>query len=283
MTLTQRQSLFYSGEMKLNKQKLGGAPMYTINELAKLAKISTRTLRYYDQIGLLKAKRQKNTDYRYYDERAVDELQQILFFKSFGFTLTKIKDAMNLPQEKRLNLLEEQYHLLLTQQTQLTKMIQALSQTLVYYKGGNYMNDSEKFAAFKAEKIATNETQYGQEIREKYGNEIVNAANDKWSHLTVEQYEQLQKAESDLFANLKILSQSETINLDSTIAQNVFNAHKTWLQIAAPFYNQNYHRSLADMYVEDQRFAAYYNDRVASDIIGFMRDIIYHYTNDFLF
>ena len=126
--------------------------MYTINELAKLAHISSRTLRYYDQIGLLKAQRKPDSDYRFYDDDAVNALQQILFFKSFGFSLAKIKEAMNLSQQKRLALLEEQYQLLLEQQAQLNKMIHTLSQTLVYYKGGNPMENREKFSAFKTEK-----------------------------------------------------------------------------------------------------------------------------------
>lgn len=254
--------------------------MYTINELAKLANVSSRTLRYYDQIGLLKAKRKPDSDYRFYDNDAVDALQQILFFKSFGFSLTKIKTAMNLSQSKRLALLEEQYQLLLQQQAQLTKTIQTLSQTLVYYQGGTKMNDSEKFAAFKANKIAENEAQFGKEIREKYGEKAVRAANDKWSHLTPSQYEQLQEAEIALFANLKILAQSDQIDLDSTIAHQVFDAHKAWLQVAAPFYNQKYHRGLADMYVADERFAAYYNDRVEADVVDILHDIIYHYTKE---
>lgn len=254
--------------------------MYTINELAKLAKISNRTLRYYDQIGLLKALRQPNSDYRYYDRAAVDKLQQILFFKSFGFTLAKIKAVMNLPQSERFALLEEQYQALLTQQAQLNEMVQTLSQTLVYYKGGEHMKDSEKFAAFKAKQIEENEQRYGKEIREKYGEQAVNSANDNWSHLTKEQYEKMQAAQTALFANLKILSQAEKIDLDSSISKNVFNAHKTWLQIAAPFYNSAYHRGLADLYVADERFAAYYNDHVEADVVDIMHDIIYHYTKE---
>lgn len=252
--------------------------MYTINELAKLAHISSRTLRYYDQIGLLKAQRKPDSDYRFYDDDAVNALQQILFFKSFGFSLAKIKEAMNLSQQKRLALLEEQYQLLLEQQAQLNKMIHTLSQTLVYYKGGNQMENREKFSAFKTEKIAENEVRYGKEIREKYGDEMVATANEKWAHLTFVQYEELQTAEQELFANLKILAQTERIDLAGEIAQKVFRAHKAWLQIAAPFYNAEYHRNLADMYVSDERFAAYYNDRVEADVVDILHDVIYYYT-----
>lgn len=79
---------------------------YSISELAKLAGISPRTLRYYDQIGLLKPKRQQNSNYRYYDSNDVDLLQQILFYKEMGVPLNEIKKLMqNMTKEARLTVL----------------------------------------------------------------------------------------------------------------------------------------------------------------------------------
>ena len=57
---------------------------YSINKLAKLADISTRTLRYYDEIGLLKLTRINSNDYRLYEQNEVDKLQQILFYRELG-------------------------------------------------------------------------------------------------------------------------------------------------------------------------------------------------------
>lgn len=54
---------------------------YTVSQLAKLSGVSGRTLRYYDQIGLLKPARINDSGYRIYGEREVDILQQILFFR----------------------------------------------------------------------------------------------------------------------------------------------------------------------------------------------------------
>lgn len=76
---------------------------YKTSELASLAGISSRTLRYYDEIGLLKPKRDAESNYRYYDESDVDTLQQILFFKEMGFELEKIKKLIKtLNKEKEL-------------------------------------------------------------------------------------------------------------------------------------------------------------------------------------
>ena len=57
---------------------------YTILKLAKLSGVSTRALRYYDEIGLLKPGRMEASGYRVYGEKEVDLLQQILFYRALG-------------------------------------------------------------------------------------------------------------------------------------------------------------------------------------------------------
>ena len=63
---------------------------YTINQLAKLAGVSTRTLRYYDQCGLLPPKAVRSNRYRIYGETEVNRLQQILFYRELGVELSEI-------------------------------------------------------------------------------------------------------------------------------------------------------------------------------------------------
>ena len=53
---------------------------YSIQELSRLSGVTTRTLRWYDQIGLLKPSRVAESDYRYYGEAEVDRLQDILYY-----------------------------------------------------------------------------------------------------------------------------------------------------------------------------------------------------------
>ena len=67
---------------------------YSINKLAKLSGVSTRTLRYYDEIGLLSPKRISSNGYRVYGQKEVDLLQQILFYRELGVPLDKIKNII---------------------------------------------------------------------------------------------------------------------------------------------------------------------------------------------
>ena len=57
---------------------------YSIRELSKLSGVSTRTLRFYDEIGLLKPCRVAESGYRYYGAAEVDRLQDILYYRALG-------------------------------------------------------------------------------------------------------------------------------------------------------------------------------------------------------
>lgn len=252
---------------------------YTVNQLAALSGVTKRTLRYYDQQGLLPPKRISSAGYRIYGPAQVDRLQQILFLKQFGLKLEEIKEIVTKPDFDITPLLERQRLVLTQQMTQIKGQLQHLEQTLAYYKGVENMSDTEKFEAFKAAKIAQNQEQYETEIRQRYGDEAVDRSNEKWQHLTKEQYETMQAAETRLFANLEaLLKQGTPLDLDSAQAKEAFLAHREWLTTTAPFYNEAYHRTLGEMYVADERFTAYYNDRTSQPSANLLKEIIFHYT-----
>jgi DNA-binding transcriptional MerR regulator len=67
---------------------------YTVNKLSKMSGVSARTLRYYDEIGLLKPLRVASSGYRLYGQKELDTLQQILFYRELGFPLDEIKSIL---------------------------------------------------------------------------------------------------------------------------------------------------------------------------------------------
>ena len=75
---------------------------YSIQELAKLAGVTTRTLRWYDQIGLLKPGRVAESGYRYYGDAQVDRLQDILYYRALGVELAQIRECLDDPAFDRL-------------------------------------------------------------------------------------------------------------------------------------------------------------------------------------
>src|SRR3989338_3525433 len=64
---------------------------YTVKKLSELSGVTIRTLHFYEEIGLLKPAYYGSNGYRYYEEKELLRLQQIMFFKELGFSLKQIQ------------------------------------------------------------------------------------------------------------------------------------------------------------------------------------------------
>lgn len=252
---------------------------YTISALAKLSGVSSRTLRYYDQIKLLQPQRTNSAGYRIYGRQEVDRLQQILYFKSFGLSLETIRGILDEPQASIQTVLLQHYQQLLQERAALDSLLTTLAQTIDYYEGEKTMTDQEKFRYFKEQKIRENEANYGAELREAYGEEIIEQSNQKWQQMTQVDYQALTDNENRLLQLIKeLLNEKEGKRIPSDKAEKAFAAHQAWLKQAAPFYSAEYHRSLGDMYVQDERFTAYYDQKAGVGSAQLLKQIIDHYT-----
>ena len=100
--------------------------MQTISQVAKLAGISTRTLQYYDEIGLLKPSNLTPSGYRLYNDEALQKLQQILFFKELDFKLKDIRDILEKPDFDRTAVFKKQKELLLLKRNRTDRLIKLL-------------------------------------------------------------------------------------------------------------------------------------------------------------
>ncbi|MDP4108592.1 MAG: MerR family transcriptional regulator, partial [Bacillota bacterium] len=146
---------------------------YTVNKLSNLAGVSARTLRYYDQIGLLSPCRLSPSGYRIYGPGEVDRLQQILFYRELGVPLDEIKKIISDPGFDSLAALQSYREKLEKQQMKLTLLIKNVDKTINARKGLIIMKDKEKFEGIKQNLIQENEKKYGAEIRQKYGEKAV--------------------------------------------------------------------------------------------------------------
>ncbi len=247
---------------------------YTIKQFADLSGVSTRTLRHYDDIGLLTPSKYTEAGYRLYGEAEVDRLQQILFYKELDVPLQEIGKLVEGSQQD-VNLLET--HLLALQQKQrrLKIVIGTLTKTIEEKKGGRKMSHSEKFEGLKKTWIAENEQTYGKEVREAYGDEVVDASNDKMMGLTDTQFQQMQKTEAQLIKEL-VLAMDEN-DVEGDRAKEAVELHKQWLSYSWPSYSEQAHQGLAEMYVADPRFTAYY-DKHRDGATQFLRDAIHFHT-----
>lgn len=101
--------------------------MRTTSQVAQLTGISTRTLQYYDEIGLLKPTELTQSGYRLYNDEALQKLQQILFFKELGFKLKDIQEIFQKPDFDRIAAFKKQKELLLLRRNRTDRLIQLLS------------------------------------------------------------------------------------------------------------------------------------------------------------
>lgn len=248
---------------------------YTIKKLAEMAGVSTRTLRYYDEIGLLKPCRVNSSGYRIYGEKEIDILQQILLYRSMDIKLEDIQNIIANPNFNICQSLIEHRESLISRRNQLDQLILTVEKTIEYKKGEISMSNKEKFEGFKKEKLKENEEKYGKEIRDKYGKETVEASNKKFMNLSEEDFNEMQRLESEVFENL--LKVSDSGDLDSEEAKKVYKNHKKWLCFSWPSYSKEAHAGLAEMYVADERFAKYYNDKADKEVVEILRDIIVKY------
>lgn len=244
---------------------------YTINRLAKLAGVSTRTLRYYDQCGLLPPKTVRSNGYRIYGEAEVNRLQQILFYRELGVELSEIRRILAEKDFDGLSALQNHLAALREKRARLDRLIGNVQKSISEMKGETEMTDEEKFEGFKEKLVLDNEQKYGGEIREKYGDEAVDRSNAKLKNMTKEQYGELEALTQEL--NRTLRAAFEQGDPGGELAQKVCALHKKWLCFYWDHYSKEAHRGVAQMYVDDPRFTAYY-DAIVPGCAVFLRDAV---------
>ena len=134
---------------------------FSIGQAARMLDVSVRTLRHYDEIGLVKPAEVGENGYRYYDREAMALLQQVLFYRELGLPLKEIGPLLQAPETERRRALESHRHLLELKKQQLEGLLQLVDDTL----GGNHMTKPKITQA----DIDTAKEQYAAEAKERWG------------------------------------------------------------------------------------------------------------------
>lgn len=234
---------------------------YSIRELADLAGISTRTLRYYDEINLLKPNRVNENCVRFYEKKELDLLQQILFYREQDLSLDIIRQIIHQSDFDVEKALEEHLSVLLEKKQRILALIRTVELTLSDLKGEYQMSDQMKFEAFKKNIIAEQEKTYGKEAREKYGDIQVEESQQKVLNMSEGDYERFQNLEKEVLRQLEEAVRNKE-NPESEVGQRIVILHKEWLGFTWKEYTAQAHKGLAQMYLADKRFLDYYNRNV---------------------
>ncbi len=160
--------------------------MRTVKEISNITGISVRTLHYYDEIGLLKPTDKSDAGYRLYDDKALEQLQQILFFREFDIPLKEIKAVMENPALDRNHILKMQREMLLTKIKRMEHLVASIDDIL---KGDNKMD----FAIFNK----TEMDEMFQAMTEHMPEEIKQKAIDEFGGLNQWHEHYIQAISSD--------------------------------------------------------------------------------------
>ncbi len=219
----------------------------SIKEAARLCGVSLRTLRYYDQIGLVKPQRSIQNGYRYYDEGSMALLQQVIFYRELGLSLKEIFPLLHASPQIRSTALQAHRELLLLEKKRLEGLLALVEQTL----GGKIMNKQE----VTARDLRAIKRQYAEEARQRWG-ETPAWEDFQSRENTPQQEETIQTGAEGIFAAFGALAgrkanpaepetQALVVRWQEYICQNYFQCSKEALA------------GLGELYLEDLRFQRY--------------------------
>ena len=243
-----------------------------IKEFAELTGVSIRTLHYYDEIGLLKPCRTDESGCRYYGADEVKRLEIILYYRSLGVELKRIRACLDEPSFNRLDALRQHLERLKTEQERVERLIESVQQAIRAEERNENMSGKKRFEVFRKQNIERNESAYGREAREKYGSEEVDASKAKLMGLSEAQYGEWMRIDEEIRERLETAvkgAQKPT----GDAARQIVELHKKWLTISMRCYDAARHRGIAQLYVMDERFTAYY-DRNVKGCAQFLSDAV---------
>ena len=213
-----------------------------IKEFSEFSRVSVRTLHYYDEIGLLKpACVDDRTGYRYYDEKSILRMQEILFYRELDFSLKSISQILSSSDYKKEKALCEQKKLLILKKERLERLIAAIDTAK---KGENIMNsfDNSEFENYK------------QEVKEKWGKtEAYREYSEKTKDYSKDKQNILADEMNDIFCEFALCMKNGN-NADSDAAQTL--VQRLQAHITENYYNctNEILAGLGQMYAYDDRF-----------------------------
>jgi DNA-binding transcriptional MerR regulator len=238
---------------------------YTIKEIADLAGVTTRTLRYYDQIGLLSPSEVGGNGYRKYDHASLLRLQQIMFFRELDVPLKEIQTIMKRPDFALKTTLEAHRLALHGRRKRMELLIETLDQTIATLEGEWIMNDKEFFNGF-------DEAQYEEEARQRWGDSPkYKESTRKWAAYTSGQKEAI-KQEMGAITRRMVGNAASTPG-DQDV-QRAVGDYYAFLNDKFYACDVEFLRNLADMWVEDARFAVNY-ERIREGGAVFVREAVH--------
>ena len=238
---------------------------YTINQLARLSGISTRTLRFYDEIDLLKPAFYGENQYRYYKEEQLLTLQQILFFRELEFPLNDIRRILSSNDFDKLKSLQQHKSILQSNVERTKTLIKTIDKTISHLRGNLKMKIEEMFEGFDPVKQQEHE-QYMLDTGVISQKQI----DDSWARVTnwkKPDWEKFKNSGDELNQALA-KAVEHGLAVDSDAVQQLIQQHYDWVNnFWTP--NKETYTGLGQMYLDHPDYRTFYN-RYHPDLVEFL-------------
>jgi DNA-binding transcriptional MerR regulator len=234
---------------------------WSIQQLARLAGVTSRTLRHYGDVGLLVPSRIGAGGQRHYDAASLARLQRILLLRQLGVGIPAIRDS--LAGASDADALDHHLRWLHRERDRIDRQIRAVEHTVAVAREGGVMDAEQAFDGFDHER-------YEQEVTDRWGADAWRTGRDWWQRMGEEGRAAFQQEHLDLVAGYAAAREAG-LAVDSDAVQALAERHHRW--IAAGWQTDepdlDAYAALGDMYVADERFAAAYGGQEPA---AFVRD-----------
>ena len=245
---------------------------WSIVEVARHAGVSSRTLRHYDDVGLVPPAYVGANGYRYYDEDSLLRLQEVLLLRELGLPLDAIRRVLDGTSD-RTAVLREHHAALLLERDRLDRLAATVGRTIQMRDGGTAMGLEELFDGFDADR----QREYEAELVARFGPAAQEKIDESWRRVGAMSQDDAVRVQADLAAR----DEEYAALLDAGVApddprtQQVTAGHYTWVcQFWTP--SAEAFAWLGDLYVDSPDFHARY-DTVRPGLAEYVRDAMAAY------
>lgn len=235
---------------------MDGPAWYSVGDLARLSGITVRTLHHYDRIGLLTPTRRPGSGYRVYSVDDATRLGQILAYRACGLELAEIASVLSAPGEERADHLRRQLDLMDTRLATLAEQRRVLAEAWERSEMGINLDPEDMLAVFGDH----DPTEHAAEARDRWGDtDAYRESHRRTSGYTKDDWLAIREEGTAVETELAACCAAGEPAAGAR-AKAAAEAHRR--HIDSWFYPCSYEMQvgLAEMYVQDPRFRAHYDD-----------------------
>jgi DNA-binding transcriptional MerR regulator len=252
-------------------------PLWSIAQVAQMSGVTSRTLRHYDDIGLLKPAYVGHNGYRYYEENELLRLQQILVLRELGLPLGDIGAVVD-SEPDTLAALKRQHIRLLGERNRMSRMVETVARTIAELEAGPGEGTEMPTKINRPENLfeGFDNSQYEDEARERWPEDFEKSQRYV-ATLTQEDTDRMGREMTAAMIRMAELMAAGTLVDDPAVQAEVHGHYQGMCRFWTP--NRPAYKGLGNMYVDDERFKSNY-ERIAEGLAEYQRDAMLVYADE---